>query len=62
MPSWAHGHVFTQAKSGAPNAGLFSVKYLFGEANIALNFLWLDEGSKILDDRSNHVQLSKLNM
>ena len=29
---------------GAPNAGRFSVKYLFGEANIALNFVLLEDG------------------
>ena len=31
---------------------LFSVKYLFWEAKIALNFLWLEEGWKFLDDHS----------
>ena len=29
---------------------LFSVKYLFGEENIAQNFLWLEDGQKVLDD------------
>ena len=60
MTHHANGHVFSQAKSGALNAGLFSVKYLFGEANIAYNFLWLEDGSKFLDECSNHVQFSKL--
>ena len=30
---------------------LFSVKYLFAEANIAENFLLLEDGYKFLDDR-----------
>ena len=30
----------------------FSVKYLFGEANIAWDFLLLEDGWKFLDDRS----------
>ena len=39
---------------------LFSVNYLLGEANIAWNFLVLEDGEKCLDDRSTHVQFSKL--
>ena len=37
-----------------------TVQYLFGEANIAANFLLLKDGYKFLDDRSIHVQFSKL--
>ena len=33
---------------------LFSGKYRFGEANIAYNFLLLEDGYKFLDDRSIH--------
>ena len=39
---------------------LFSVKYLFGEANFAYNFLLLEYGQKFLDERSTQVQFSKL--
>ena len=39
---------------------LFSVKYRFGEAHIAWNFLLLEDGKRFLDDRSIHVQFSKL--
>ena len=35
-------------------------KYLFGETNIAYNFLLLEDGYKFLDDRSIHVQFSRL--
>ena len=38
--------------------GLFSVKNLFGEENIALNFLLLEEGADL--NRSIHAQFSKL--
>ena len=31
---------------------LFSVKYLFGEANIALDFLLLEDGYKKIDERN----------
>ena len=31
---------------------MFSVKYLFGEANIAQNFLLLEDGYKFLDSES----------
>ena len=39
---------------------LFSVKYLFVEANIAENLLLLEDGLKFLDRCSIHVQFSKL--
>ena len=35
---------------------VFSVKYLFGEAN----FAFISLGKKFLDDHSTHVQFSKL--
>ena len=39
---------------------LFSVKYLFGEANATQNFLLLEDSLKFLDDCSIHEQFSKL--
>ena len=38
---------------------VFSVEYMFGEANIAYNFLLLKEGLKFLHDHSIHVQFSR---
>ena len=46
--------------AGAPKQWLFSVKYLFGEANIAKNFLLPEDSEKFLDDQSIHAQFSKL--
>ena len=39
---------------------LLSVKYLFGEADLVDNFLLLEGGKKFLNNRSIHVQFSKL--
>ena len=39
---------------------MFSLNYLFGEANIAFNFVLLEDGWKFIDDRSIQVQFSKL--
>ena len=39
---------------------LLSVKYLCGEANIARIFFFLRTAKKFLDERSIHVQFSKL--
>ena len=55
-------NAFTHSNSSLETAGgtkrLFSVKYLFGEANIVQNFLLFKGGYKFLDDRSIHVQFS----
>ena len=40
---------------------LFSVKYLFGEAKLPRIFYSLRKTKNLLDDRSMHVQFSKLN-
>ena len=37
---------------------LLSINYLFGEGDMAKNFLLLENGLKFLDDRSIHVQFS----
>ena len=39
---------------------LFSVKYLFGEAKLSRIFSRLSKTKNLLDDRSMHVQVSKL--
>ena len=57
---WRSIHVFNKEQFIKGTQRLFSVKYLFGEANIAYHFLFLENGLKFLDDRSIHVQSSKL--
>ena len=42
------------------NQRLFSVKYLFGEAKIVHYDFQLEKGLIFLDDRSIHVQFSKV--
>ena len=49
---------FTRASRGTQR--LFSVKYLLGEADVALNFLLLEDGQKFLDDRSIPVDFRSL--
>ena len=48
------------SKANRGTQRLFSVKYRFGEAHITYNFPSLEDGKKVLDDRSIHVQFSKL--
>ena len=56
---WMVGH---HTETGEPNDILFSVKHLFGEANIAYEFSFAYGRLRILwvDERSIHVQFLKL--
>ena len=52
--------MLSTSKSVRGTQRLFSVKYLFGETNIASNFLLLEDNQKFPDDCSIHVKRSKL--
>ena len=63
-PYSSHGSPSLQPSGRASSKGtqgLFSVKNLFGEENIALSFLLLQDGRiSTVSYRSIHVQFSKL--